>query len=52
MIIVVPKSAQHLHWLLLEAVFNAPLWFFTTVDTSTILNRYVAHRAGDMEYGP
>ncbi|KAI0126126.1 putative ABC multidrug transporter [Xylariales sp. AK1849] len=40
MIIVVPKSAQNLHWLLLEAVMRAPLWFFTSMDTSTLLNRF------------
>ncbi|RDA91871.1 hypothetical protein CP533_0366 [Ophiocordyceps camponoti-saundersi (nom. inval.)] len=39
MIIVVPKSAQHLHWLLLSAVVKAPLWIFTTTDLSSILNR-------------
>lgn len=40
MIIAVPRSAQHLHWLLLQRVFEAPLWFFTTTDSSTILNRF------------
>lgn len=40
MIITVPKSAQHLHWLLLNSVAKAPLWFFTTTDSSTILNRF------------
>ncbi|KAK2591110.1 hypothetical protein QQS21_011198 [Conoideocrella luteorostrata] len=40
MIVAVPKSAQHLHWLLLRAVFRAPLWFFTSTDASVILNRF------------
>ncbi|RCI13536.1 hypothetical protein L249_5547 [Ophiocordyceps polyrhachis-furcata BCC 54312] len=40
MIILVPKSAQHLHWLLLSAVVKAPLWIFTTTDLSSILNRF------------
>lgn len=40
MIIAVPKSAQHLHWLLLKSVIQAPLWFFTTTDSSTLLNRF------------
>ncbi|KAF4511732.1 hypothetical protein G6O67_003504 [Ophiocordyceps sinensis] len=40
MIVVVPKSAQHLHWLLVDAVFKAPLWFFTSTDVSTVLNRF------------
>ncbi|KND86291.1 ATP-binding cassette sub-family C member 9 [Tolypocladium ophioglossoides CBS 100239] len=40
MIIVIPKSAQHLHRLLLDGVLRAPLWFFTTTDLSTILNRF------------
>lgn len=40
MIIAVPRSAQHLHWLLLKSVSRAPLWFFTTTDSSTLLNRF------------
>ncbi|KAI1844325.1 hypothetical protein JX266_009419 [Neoarthrinium moseri] len=40
MIIVVPKSAQNLHWMLLQAVMSAPLWFFTSMDTSILLNRF------------
>lgn len=40
MIIIVPKSAQKLHWLLLNGVLKAPLSFFTTTDSSTILNRF------------
>ncbi|UNI24992.1 hypothetical protein JDV02_010703 [Purpureocillium takamizusanense] len=40
MIVAVPKSAQHLHWLLLQAVLAAPLWFFTSTDTSSVLNRF------------
>ncbi|KAJ5598777.1 hypothetical protein N7537_008861 [Penicillium hordei] len=40
MIIIIPKSTQHIHALLLDAVLRAPLWLFTTTDTSTILNRF------------
>jgi ATP-binding cassette subfamily C (CFTR/MRP) protein 1 len=40
MIVVIPKSAVHLHWLLLDAVIKAPLWFFTTTDSGVTLNRF------------
>ncbi|KAJ5957023.1 hypothetical protein N7501_011302 [Penicillium viridicatum] len=40
MIIIIPKSTQNIHALLLAAVLRAPLWLFTTTDTSTILNRF------------
>lgn len=40
MIVAVPRSAQHLHWLLLKSVVKAPLCFFTTTDSSTLLNRF------------
>ncbi|KAM0816280.1 putative ABC transporter FUM19 [Seiridium cardinale] len=38
--LVIPKSAKYLHWLLLDAVARAPLWYFTTTDSGTILNRF------------
>ncbi|KAF2995600.1 hypothetical protein E8E14_000809 [Neopestalotiopsis sp. 37M] len=40
MFLMIPKSAKHLHWLLLEAVVEAPLWYFTTTDNGVILNRF------------
>ncbi|ETS74059.1 hypothetical protein PFICI_13925 [Pestalotiopsis fici W106-1] len=40
MLVIVPKSAQHLHWLFLESVMKAPLWFFTTTDSGVTLNRF------------
>ncbi|KAK9420894.1 putative ABC transporter FUM19 [Seiridium unicorne] len=40
MFLVIPKSAKYLHWLLLDAVVRAPLWYFTTTDSGTILNRF------------
>lgn len=39
-VIIIPKSATHLHWLLLDAVMKAPLWFFTTTDSGVTLNRF------------
>ncbi len=40
MFLVIPKSAKYLHWLLLDAVVRAPLWYFTTTDSGTIPNRF------------
>ncbi|KAL3417375.1 ABC multidrug transporter, partial [Phlyctema vagabunda] len=40
MLVIVPKSAQSLHWLFLESVMMAPLWFFTTTDSGVTLNRF------------
>ncbi|KAH8203470.1 hypothetical protein TruAng_002341 [Truncatella angustata] len=40
MFLVIPKSAKYLHWLLLDAVVKAPLWYFTTTDSGVILNRF------------
>lgn len=40
MFLLIPKSAKHLHWLLLDAVVKAPLWYFTTTDSGVILNRF------------
>lgn len=39
-VVVIPRSATHLHWQLLDSVMNAPLWFFTTVDSGVTLNRF------------
>ncbi|KAK6086081.1 ABC multidrug transporter [Seiridium cupressi] len=40
MFLVIPKSAKYLHWLLLDAVVRASLWYFTITDSGTILNRF------------
>ncbi|KAF6835949.1 ABC multidrug transporter [Colletotrichum plurivorum] len=40
MLKIVPESAQNLHWLFLEAVIRAPLWFFTTTDSGVTLNKF------------
>ena len=40
LLLVIPKSAQHLHLVLLKAVVSAPLYFFTTTDSGTLLNRF------------
>lgn len=39
-VVVIPRSATQLHWQLLDSVMNAPLWFFTTVDSGVTLNRF------------
>ncbi|KAK2021515.1 hypothetical protein LX32DRAFT_631562 [Colletotrichum zoysiae] len=39
-VVVIPHSAARLHWKLLDSVLNAPLWFFTTVDSGVTLNRF------------
>ncbi|KAJ3962062.1 hypothetical protein N0V92_001239 [Colletotrichum tropicale] len=40
MLTVVPRSARHLHQMLLDAVLAAPLVFFTTTDSGVTLNRF------------
>ncbi|KAF6831810.1 ABC multidrug transporter [Colletotrichum musicola] len=40
MLIVIPRSARHLHQMLLDAVLAAPLFFFTTTDSGVTLNRF------------
>ncbi|KAL0937343.1 ABC multidrug transporter [Colletotrichum truncatum] len=40
MLIVIPRSAKHLHQMLLDAVLAAPLFFFTTTDSGVTLNRF------------
>ncbi|KAK1565943.1 P-loop containing nucleoside triphosphate hydrolase protein [Colletotrichum navitas] len=39
-VVVIPRSAARLHQKLLDSVLNAPLWFFTTVDSGVTLNRF------------
>ncbi|KAK0391974.1 hypothetical protein NLU13_1472 [Sarocladium strictum] len=39
-VVVIPHSASRLHWKLLDSVLQAPLWFFTTVDSGVTLNRF------------
>ncbi|MCJ1433569.1 hypothetical protein MMC27_002932 [Xylographa pallens] len=36
---VVPKTANNLHWVLLQTVMRAPLSYFSTTNTGLILNR-------------
>ncbi|TEA15049.1 ABC transporter atnG [Colletotrichum sidae] len=40
MLVVIPRSASHLHQMLLKAVISAPLYFFTTTDSGMTLNRF------------
>ncbi|KAF9879602.1 ABC multidrug transporter [Colletotrichum karsti] len=40
MLIAIPRSARHLHQMLLDAVLAAPLLFFTTTDSGVTLNRF------------
>lgn len=40
LILIIPKSAQNLHMLLLKHVLAAPLYFFVQTDSGTILNRF------------
>ncbi|PNY23537.1 ABC transporter [Tolypocladium capitatum] len=37
---VIPKSAQALHWTLLETVMRAPLSFFASTDSGDLVNRF------------
>ena len=37
---VVPKTANNLHWTLLQTVMRAPLSYFSTTSTGVILNRF------------
>ncbi|PYH89693.1 putative multidrug resistance protein [Aspergillus ellipticus CBS 707.79] len=37
---IMPKSAIRLHWLLLDAVIQAPLSFFSSTDSGVTLNRF------------
>ncbi|KAK1752219.1 ABC multidrug transporter [Echria macrotheca] len=39
-LLFVPKSGKHLHFLLLDTIMKAPLYFFTTVDSGVTLNRF------------
>lgn len=40
LILIIPKSAQNLHMLLLKHVLAAPLYFFAQTDAGTILSRF------------
>lgn len=40
LVLIIPKSAQNLHLLLLKHVLEAPLYFFIQTDTGNILNRF------------
>ncbi|KAK0643218.1 P-loop containing nucleoside triphosphate hydrolase protein [Cercophora newfieldiana] len=38
--VFIPKSSKHLHFIILDTVLKAPLYFFTTVDSGITLNRF------------
>jgi ATP-binding cassette, subfamily C (CFTR/MRP), member 1 len=40
MIVIATKSAINLHRILLNSTFKAPISFFTSTDSSTLLNRF------------
>ncbi|KAH8694908.1 ABC transporter [Talaromyces proteolyticus] len=40
MVIIVPRSSQHLHWSALKIAMSAPLSFFTRIDTGIIVNHF------------
>ena len=40
MVKIVPQSGLRLHWVLLSTITAAPLSYFTSTDTGTILNRF------------
>ncbi|KAK2768034.1 ABC multidrug transporter [Colletotrichum kahawae] len=40
MLAAIPRSARHLHQMLLDAVLAAPLVFFTTTDSGVTLDRF------------
>ncbi|KAK6194101.1 hypothetical protein LQW54_011786 [Pestalotiopsis sp. IQ-011] len=39
-VVLLPKSANKLHYNLLNAVMGAPMWFFTHVGMGNIINRF------------
>lgn len=39
-VVILPKSANNLHRALLDAVQSAPIWFFSSTDVGTIINRF------------
>ncbi|KAM4056985.1 ABC transporter [Hirsutella rhossiliensis] len=39
-VVVIPKSAEWLHWKLLETTMKAPMAFFSYVDTGDLVNRF------------
>ncbi|QKX58862.1 uncharacterized protein TRUGW13939_05990 [Talaromyces rugulosus] len=40
MVIIVPRSSQHLHWSALKIAMSAPISFFTRIDTGIIVNHF------------
>ncbi|KAL7944723.1 P-loop containing nucleoside triphosphate hydrolase protein [Trichoderma barbatum] len=39
-VVLIPRSAEWLHWQLLEATMKAPMAFFNYVDTGDLINRF------------
>ncbi|RFU75576.1 abc transporter [Trichoderma arundinaceum] len=39
-VVLIPRSAEWLHWQLLEATMRAPMSFFNSVDTGDLVNRF------------
>ncbi|KAL7786231.1 P-loop containing nucleoside triphosphate hydrolase protein [Trichoderma ceciliae] len=39
-VVLIPRSAEWLHWQLLEATMRAPMAFFNSVDTGDLINRF------------
>ncbi|PTB57418.1 hypothetical protein M431DRAFT_77311 [Trichoderma harzianum CBS 226.95] len=39
-VVLIPRSAEWLHWQLLEATMKAPMAFFNSVDTGDLINRF------------
>ena len=40
MVVCIPRSATHFHWLLAKTTFGAPLTWFSATDTGDLLNRF------------
>jgi ATP-binding cassette subfamily C (CFTR/MRP) protein 1 len=40
LIVVAPKGAQALHYVLVRSTMRAPMSFFERIDTSVMLNRF------------
>ncbi|KAJ4864305.1 ABC transporter domain-containing protein [Trichoderma breve] len=39
-VVLIPRSAEWLHWQLLEATMKAPMAFFNSVDSGDLINRF------------
>ncbi|KJZ80040.1 hypothetical protein HIM_00754 [Hirsutella minnesotensis 3608] len=39
-VVVIPKSAEWLHWNLLKSIMNAPMTFLSSVDSGDLINRF------------